>query len=170
MKKTILLLLISATVFASSLLINWTPKDYAIKFSTKMASGSIGGLKGTINFDKDKPETSNFNVSVDLATLDMGMGMKTKHAKAESFFNAEKFPTIHFKSEEITRSSSEFITKGILTIKGISKPVSIPFTFTPQGDEATFKGNFQINRLDFDLNRKGVGELVDVELSIPVKK
>jgi polyisoprenoid-binding protein YceI len=168
MKKTIFLLLISAAAFASSLLVNWHPKDYAINFSTKMASGSISGLKGTINFDKDNPTASKFDVTVDLSTLDMGLGLKTKHAKAESFFHAEKYPNIHFKSEEVTKSGNEFITKGILTIKGISKPVTIPFTFTSQGDEATFKGDFKINRLDYDLKRKGVGEIVDIELNIPV--
>ena len=170
MKKSIVLFLISATAFASSLLVNWHPKDYAINFSTKMASGSIGGLKGSINFDKDNPSASKFDVTVDLSTLDMGMKLKTKHAKAESFFYAEKYPNIHFKSEEITKSGNEFITKGVLTIKGISKSVTIPFTFTPQGSEATFKGKFEINRLDFDLKRKGVGEIVVIELNIPVNK
>lgn len=57
-----------------------------------------------------------------------------------------------------------------LTIKGITRPVSIPFTFSKNGDEAQFAGSFELHRKDFNLERKGVGEIVKIELTIPVKK
>ncbi|MCD8538343.1 MAG: YceI family protein [Leadbetterella sp.] len=169
MKKTILLFLagvltLSAATFASL----WKPADYTIKFSTSKASGTIGGLEGVIDFED--PATSRFDVTVDLSTLDMGLGLKTKHAKQENFFDAEKYPTIRFRSSEITRQGAQYLTKGELTIKGISRPVSIPFTFTKTGSEGLFNGSFEVNRKDFNLERKGVGEVVKVELNIPVNK
>jgi polyisoprenoid-binding protein YceI len=170
MKKIILFCLIGSSVLAAAYITHWEPKDYAIKFSTRMAKGSIAGLKGTIDFDPNRLAASKFDVSVDLNTLDMGLGLKTKHAKAENFFHAEKYPTLYFKSDEIVRQGDQYSCSGILTIKGISKPVIIPFTFNQEGEKATFNGKFTINRKDYNLNRKGVGEIVEIELNIPVVK
>ncbi|MCY1370476.1 Protein YceI [compost metagenome] len=109
-------------------------------------------------------------MTVDLSTLDMGLGLKTRHAKQENFFHAEKYPLIRFRSAEIIRQGAQYLTKGDLTIKGITRPVSIPFTFSKNGDEAQFAGSFELHRKDFNLERKGVGEIVKIELTIPVKK
>ncbi len=170
MKKIILLLLagilmVSATVFSL-----WKPGDYTIKFDTQRASGTISGLKGAIDFDEGNPVASRFDVTVDLSTLDMGFGLKTKHAKQENFFHADKYPVIRFRSTDITRQGAQYLTRGELTIKGTTRPVSIPFTFTRNGSEGQFTGTFEVNRKDFNLERKGVGEVVKVELNIPVKQ
>lgn len=170
MKKFILLPLAGLVMAGATLFSIWTPADYAIKFSTQRASGTIGGLKGLIDFDPGKPADSRFDVTVDLSTLDMGFGLKTKHAKQENFFYAEKYPLIRFKSTEISRQGTQYHTRGELTIKGITRPVTIPFTFTGKDLEGEFKGSFEINRKDFNLERKGVGEVVKIELNIPVKK
>lgn len=169
MKNLALSILMPLLVFAA---ISWKPVEgeYAIKFSTKRASGTIGGLKGKIDFDTKNIAASKFDVTVDINTLDLGSGLKTKHAKDENFFNAEKYQTIGFKSGEIKKSGDTYVVEGTLTIKATSKKVSIPFTFVENTNSATFKGNFKINRLDYDLQRKGVGEVVDIELLIPVKK
>lgn len=170
MKKIAIIIFIP--LFAIAVFSNWKPTEgqYSIKFNTKRASGTIGGLQGKINFDPKTLNASAFDVSVDLATLDMGLGLKTKHAKEEGFFDAEKYPKIYFKSNEIVKSGDNFTANGTLTIKDVSKQVSIPFSFLEANGQATFKGNFQINRLDYNLNRKGVGELVDIEMLIPVTK
>lgn len=152
--------------------INWKvkEKDYSIKFSTSKAEGIIKGLSGTINFDKENLAQSNFDVTVDVNTLNTGNGLKNKHAKGEKFLNASKNPVIRFKTSQITQASGGFIAKGKLTIKEVSRDVSIPFTFNAAGNDATFKGNFEINRKDYGLEYKGVGEIIKIELLIPVNK
>lgn len=170
MKKVILLLLTGILTVGATAFSLWKPGDYTIKFSTQRASGTISGLKGAIDFDEGNPASSRFDMTVDLSTLDMGLSLKTKHAKQENFFHADKYPVIRFRSTEITRQGSQYLTRGDLTIKGITKPVSIPFIFTRKGSEGQFSGTFEVNRKDFNLERKGVGEVVKVELSIPVKQ
>jgi polyisoprenoid-binding protein YceI len=149
---------------------SWTPKDYTISFATKNAKGSIAGLKGTIEFDPATPEQAKFDVTVDLNTLDMGIGLKTKHAKQENFFNAEKYPTIHFVSERIQKTENTYLAEGTLTIKDITQKVSIPFTFSGTEKDGLFHGKFTVNRSDFRLEKKNVGEKVDVEINLPVVK
>lgn len=171
MKKTILLLLTGSILsMAAHVFTLWKPADYSIKFSTQRASGTIGGLKGLIDFDEGNKGNSRFDVTVDLSTLDMGFGLKTKHAKQENFFHADKYPVIRFRSSDITRQGAQYLTRGDLTIKGITRQVTIPFTFSQTGNEGLFSGSFEINRKDFNLERKGVGEVVKIELTIPVKK
>jgi polyisoprenoid-binding protein YceI len=175
--KGIKFLLVAAVILVSSAFtvinaVSWQVNDdsYAVKFDTKGASGIIKGLKGTIIFDKANLAQSGFDVTVDVNTLSTGNGMKNHHAKGEDFFNAEKYPLIHFVSSKIEKSAAGYQVTGKLTIKETTKDISIPFTFEGTGNDGTFTGNFDINRTDYGLIRNGVGEVVKIELVIPVKK
>lgn len=176
MKKTtfiaIAVVMFLSSAFALINSVNWKvkEKDYAIKFSTSKAEGIIKGLKGTINFDKNNLAQSNFDVTVDVNTLNTGNGLKNRHAKGDKFLNASKYPIIRLKTSQIITSSGGFIAKGKLTIKEVSRDVSIPFTFRTAGNDGTFTGNFEINRKDYGLEYKGVGEIIKIELLIPVNK
>ena len=171
-----LLLLITVTLTASAFtaitVINWQIKDdtYSVKFDTKGASGIFKGLKGTIDFDETDLQHSNFNVAIDVNTINTGNGMKNRHAKGEGFFDAEKYPTIQFQSLKIEKTATAFLTTGNLRIKNITKKITFPFTFENKNSEGVFRGNFEVNRNDFNLNRKGVGDNIKIELVVPVKK
>lgn len=176
MKRTILyygtacLLLLSA--FTSTYLVGWQVKedDYAIKFSTKGASGTLKGLKGTIDFDRADLAKSRFDVTVDVNTISTGFWLKNRHAKAEDFLDVDKYPTIHFTSTKITPSTNGFVANGKLTIKDVTRDVTIPFTFDESGNEGVFRGDFELNRKDYNLEKKRVGEIINVELVVPVNK
>ncbi len=165
-------MLLAGSAFTAINATSWQVKEdsYSVKFDTKGASGIMKGFKGTINFDANNLPQSNFDVSVDVNTINTGNGMKNRHAKGEDFFNAEKYPYIQFTSSKMEKTATGFIATGKLKIKETVKDVSIPFTFAGAGNEGTFKGNFEINRTDFKLERRGVGETVAIELVIPVKK
>jgi polyisoprenoid-binding protein YceI len=145
-------------------------KEYAVKFDTRWASGTMQGLKGTINFDEKNLAQSGFDVSVDVKTINSGSALKDKHAKAEGFFNVEKYPIIRFQSAKIEKTNGGYQVNGALTIKETTKNISIPFAFDNKGNEGNFKGNFSINRSDYNLKKMGVGETIKIELVVPVKK
>lgn len=105
-----------------------------------------------------------------MTTLDTGNGLKNHHAKAEGFFDAAHYPFIKFTSSKIVKTAAGFTSTGELTIKDITKPLTIPFTFEQTGGAGTFKGHFSVSREDFNLHKWGVGEVVDLELVIPVRK
>ncbi|MFD1470779.1 YceI family protein [Hymenobacter caeli] len=175
-RKTLLVAV--ATAFASSAFAfaaatQWQVKDesYAIKFDTRGASGTIKGLKGTVAFDAAELPASTFAVSVDVNTLDTGNSLKNHHAKADDFFDVAHYPLIKFASGKVEKTATGFTSTGLLTIKDVSKPVVIPFTFDPAGAGAgTFKGHFSVNREDYHLKKWGVGEVVELDLVIPVRK
>jgi polyisoprenoid-binding protein YceI len=167
-----LITFLSCSAFILFVGTNWQIKDkeYAIRFETRWAEGTFKGLRGTINFDQNNLNQSGFDVTIDVNTINTGNSLKDKHAKAESFFYADKFPLIKFQSIKIEKSGNSYSVNGNLTIKQTTKNVSIPFSFENTNNEGKFKGNFSINRSDYDLKKMGVGETIKIELVVPVKK
>jgi polyisoprenoid-binding protein YceI len=147
--------------------------DYAIKFSSADPSGEFKGLKGSVSFDDANLAASKFDVSVDVATINTGNGMKNTHAKSDKWFDADKYPTISFTSTAISKTATGFEAKGNLQIHGVTKEFTIPFTFQKTATGGIFTSSFDINRLDFNINtaepNHGASQ-VKVDLNIPVTK
>src|SRR6266487_4986025 len=143
--------------------------DYSIKFDGGDPSGEFKGLKGSITFDPNDLALSKFDVSVDVATINTGNGMKNTHAKSAMWFDAEKYPTINFTSSAMTKTAAGYEAKGVLDMHGVQKEITIPFTFSNN----IFTGNFEINRLDYNINtaepNHGAAKF-KVDISVPVSK
>jgi polyisoprenoid-binding protein YceI len=99
--------------------------------------------------------------------------MRNHHLKSEEqFLNTDKYPLISFHSRKIEKTGSGYTASGDLTIKGVSKPVKIPFTFTPGGKSGVFKGQFGIKREDFNIGKPGgsTGDDITINLEVPVSQ
>src|SRR5215831_2777621 len=84
--------------------------------------GEFKGLDGSINWDAENPSNSSFDVSIAVNTINTGIGMRDKDLKEATWFDAEKFPTINFKSTVVTATN----VTGNLTIKGVTKQITFP--------------------------------------------
>lgn len=155
------------TVFQSQ---NWNVAEgYSIKFDGGDPSGEFSGLKGTIQFDEKNLGASKFDMTVDVASINTGNGMKNTHAKSANWFDAEKYPTIGFTSSAITKTASGFEAKGNLEMHGVKKEVTIPFTFANN----TFSGDIEVNRMDFALDdgkHPKMAPTLKVSINVPVTK
>jgi polyisoprenoid-binding protein YceI len=58
--------------------------------------------------------------------------------KVPSGLMLEKYPFITYKSSQILKTQSGYMVRGTLTIRNISKPVTIPFKFNPKGKISFF--------------------------------
>lgn len=147
-------------------------EGYNIAFSSDDASGIFKGFKGAITFDEQHPEASKFDVTIDVATINTGNGLQNKHAKSDEWFDAAKYPQIHFISQKIAKAGNGYQVTGDLEIHGVKKPVTIPFTWTKTGAGGTFAGSFTVNRNDFKVGKPGgdVGETIKLNISVPVTK
>ena len=174
MKKNIYsiaaLLLVFTSAFTFTKSQDWKIADnYTIKFDGGDPAGEFKGLKGTVSFDPANLAASKFDASVDVATINTGNGMKNTHAKSAAWFDAEKYPTINFKSANITKTTAGYAAKGILDMHGVQKEIIIPFTFSNN----TFTANFEVNRNDFGIGKPDhdkVPPALKVSLSVPVTK
>ena len=148
-------------------------EDYSIKFTSKDPSGVFRGLKGNVSFDEKNLATSKFDVTIDVASINTGNGMKNTHAKSDKWFDAEKYPVIKFTSSEITSTANGYQAKGTLEIHGVKKDIVLPFTFQKTDNGGVFNSSFDINRLDYNINTAEPNHgasVVTVDISVPVTK
>ena len=160
-----LVITLSAFVVASS----WKVKEpYEVKFAHGNISGEFKGLKANIQFDKSHPEESKISAIIDATSLSTGFFIKTNHAK--DAIDTEKYPTINFVSTAVSKSSYGYDAAGKLTLKGVTKPITIHFTFEDKGTEGVFKGAFKVITKDFNITKNGSPDELEISLLIPVSK
>lgn len=174
MKKIIFPLAIAATMLLSAYTaissVNWKiAQGYSVKFTSKDPSGVFTSMKGNIAFDPNNLSASNFDVTIDVNSINMGNGMKNSKAKGEEWFNAAKYPVIKFTSGKISKTAAGYEAVGTLDMKGVQKPLTIPFTFSKN----TFTGSFDVNRLDYGVGTdKGMSahasSVLKIDVSVPV--
>jgi len=129
--------------------------------------GTFTGMSGTVKFDKNNLSASSFDVCVSVETVNTGIGARDKHLKTADFFDADKFPSICFVSSSIEATAEGYMTDGELTLHGVTKKISIPFTYS----ENTLKGEIAINRFDYGLGAESysgtamVGEIAEIVIT-----
>jgi len=159
-----------ASAFTAFQSMDWKISDnYSVKFDGGDPSGEFKGLKGTISFDPNNLKDSKFAVSIDVASINTGNGMKNTHAKSDKWLDAEKYPLISFTSKEITKAASGYEAKGTLDMHGVQKEITLPFTF----DGNVFTGSISVNRMDYNINTAEPnhgGQVMKVDINVPVSK
>ncbi len=157
-------LLLVVSSFTSFTISRWKIEDsFKIHFSGNSVEGNFESFKGDIIFDENELESSNFSLVIEVESIATGNWLKNSHAKNEKWFDADKYPKITFKSDQFLKTANGYAVKGILTMHGVEKEVTIPFTFSNQ----IFKGSFSVNRIDYKIgNKEGMSKKVSNEIKI----
>jgi len=102
---------------------------------------------------------SSIHVNIDAGSIYTNDETRDNHLKSGDFFDTEKYPELTFTSTSFEKTNEDnFVLKGMLTIKGVSKEISLDVEFggtnkDPWGNEkAGFSLQGKINRKDFGLN------------------
>jgi polyisoprenoid-binding protein YceI len=143
--------------------------------------GQFTGVSGKLTLDDADVTKSSVEATIDAASISTGEKDRDTHLKSADFFDAEKFPTLNFKSTKITRAGDdELLAEGELTIHGVTRktvfavegptaPGKDPWGNTRIGIAATTK----INRKDFGLTWNAAletgGILVGEEVTITLE-
>jgi polyisoprenoid-binding protein YceI len=134
------------------------PVHSSIAFSVKhmMVSNTVGQFDkydGEIMYDPKDLENSKINITIEADSINTHNDKRDDHLKSEEFLDSSKYEDITFVSKKIT--SNQIV--GDLTIKGVTKEISIPATITGpvkgmMGDIIGISGSFTINRQDFGVS------------------
>ncbi|CAN5443670.1 YceI family protein [soil metagenome] len=127
--------------------------------------GEFDKFSGTVNLDEANPSASTVDVQIEAASINTREAQRDGHLKSPDFFDAEKYPTLNFKSKRVdVKDDTHAVIVGDLTIRDVTKEVAVnveymgqsktPFGTTNAGFEATTK----INRKDFGLTWNAVLE------------
>lgn len=161
---------------------NYAPVDsgskvhFVIKNFGINTGGDFKGLKGDIVFAPENLTSAKFNVTVSASTIDTDNEMRDENLASDEYFDAAKFPVIRIVSTKIEKTnktvSGFYYLTGTLTIKGITKAISLPFQAVKKPDGYLFTGNFEIDRTDFGVGEKNMvlSNKVTVSLSVSATK
>lgn len=130
--------------------------------------GTFTGMQGNFNFNDTDLENSSFDICIQTTTIDTNNEKRDTHLKSEDFFSVEQYPEICFKSTSVDTQNNAYVTTGELTMHGVTKTVSIPFTFKNN----RFEGTIEINRFDYNIGKDfgpfRVGETATVTITCQV--
>ncbi|NGP89546.1 YceI family protein [Fodinibius halophilus] len=144
-------------------------------------SGKFHEYSSEIYFDPDNLTESSISVDIQVNSVDTDKKKRDGHLQSPDFFNAEKYPTMTFKSNKITsKGDNTFIAHGKLTIKDTTTDFKLPFTLLGIRDNpmrentrvAGIKSDFTLNRTDYGVGvgdwaaTAVVGDEVDVSLAL----
>ena len=161
---------------------NLDPAHSVIGFGVKhleiaIVEGRFKDFSGTINYNDQDPTRSTVEFTAKIDSIDTGVAPRDEHLRTADFFDAAKFPTMTFRSTKVEKKGKDFVLHGDLTIKGVTKPVSLPFTMTGAvkdpwgGTRFGIAASTKIDRRDFGItwgNKLPLGGL-DVANEVTIK-
>ncbi len=119
--------------------------------------GQFADFAATVHVDTENPAASSAEVTINVESISTGSPDRDGHLRSADFFDVENYPTITFRSTDVQRDGQEWTITGDLTIKDVTKPVTIVFEETgsavdPFGNTRVgFEGAVTVNRKDWGL-------------------
>ncbi|GAC1519572.1 MAG: YceI family protein [Herpetosiphon sp.] len=157
----------------------------AIDFSVRhmmisTVRGSFAKFSGTVNIDEADPTRSAVEVQIDASSIDTRDAQRDGHLRGPDFFDAEKFPTLTFKSKRVERhGESQARIIGDLTIRDVTREVTLDTEYNGQAKSpwgtvsAGFEAHTKISRKDWGLTWNAAletgGMLVGDEIKISIQ-
>jgi len=137
--------------------------------------GQFTEFTGTAHVDTANPTDSKVEVTIVANSISTGQPQRDEHLRSGDFFESEQHPNITFTSTEVTRDGDDWTIVGDLTIKGVTKSISVPFEFSgsaqdPFGNTRIgFEGATTLLRKDWGLSWNAALETGGVLVSDKIK-
>jgi polyisoprenoid-binding protein YceI len=140
-------------------------------------TGTATGISGSVSFDAAQPGATKGRIVLDAASLTVGNPVMGEHLRSNQWLDVAQHPSIVFQAASFANVRSQGAqiladVSGTLTVKGITKEITVPVTLTHlpdklgarvgdpkvKGDLLVLRTTFQINRSDFGIK---AGEMTD---------
>jgi len=139
--------------------------------------GAFNEFTGTAALDGANPASSRVEVTIEAASIDTRNAQRDEHLRSNDFLAMQEYPKITFVSTDVRQASeTTFAVTGDLTIKGVTRSITIPFEFEgaakdPFGNQRVgFDGSVTINRKDYGVTwnaaLEGGGVLVSDKVTL----
>lgn len=182
MKKVLLTFVFTLISIFSFAQADWAvdPMHSSINFNIKhmgisFVQGRFDKFDGKAATKGNSLDNADLSFTVEVNSINTGVEMRDKHLKSADFFDGEKYPTMNFATGSITKDKNNtYMLKGKLTIKDVTREISVPVTFggvtkNQQGKEMMgIQAAFKINRLDYNIkyDPTGAGVAKDVDVNV----
>jgi polyisoprenoid-binding protein YceI len=156
---------------------------FEVKHIYSTVRGHFSDFTGDVFFDPDNLEKSKFDFSVKIDSINTNNGKRDNHLRSDDFFAGNKYPVMTFKSSRVTHAGgNKYILEGKLTIKDVTKDITLEFTYWGQKENpfkkkemlAGFDALLKIDRLDYHVGAGKfysmgvVGKNIDILITLEV--
>jgi polyisoprenoid-binding protein YceI len=142
---------------------------FAVKASGQTVIGKFPGFGALIVFAPNDLAHSSAKITMDMTGVKSGDAQRDAMLPQPDWFNVLDFPQSVFQTTSfVWKGGNKYIANGVLTMKGVRKPVALPFTLDIKGDTAVMKGETILKRLDFGVG-KGPDFTDETKVSFSVK-
>ncbi|MFD0740047.1 YceI family protein [Lysobacter koreensis] len=169
----------SAAAFAAPVTYKMDPNHTSVTaswshFGFANPIANFNQVDGAIVYDAQNVGQSSVNVTLPLAGLDANVEAFNEHLRSADFFDAEKYPTISFKSTKVEAAGDNKLRVfGDLTLHGVTRPVVLDTTINKIGEHpmakraaAGFAATTTIKRSDFGVDKYAPNVSDEVLISI----
>lgn len=143
--------------------------------------GRFDKFGGTITTKGMSLDNAAFEIIISTETINTGIEARDNHLKSEEFFASSKYPEMKFEGTTVTKEKDgTYMFKGKLTVKDITKEISVPATLggmkkNKEGkDIMGLQAKLTINRFDYGINydptATGIAKNVDVNVYLELVK
>ena len=134
---------------------------FAGRYQGEAFTGSFRGFATRLTFDPKQLAKARLDVTIPLATATTSNADYDGELRGAAFFNSARFPQARFAARKFRALGGDrFAADGTLTLRGVSKPVTLEFTWTP-GPRPVLIGKASVRRLAFGV---GGGDWADTAL------
>jgi polyisoprenoid-binding protein YceI len=201
MQTTKVLLLASVSLFAGALSLSAAVKDFdfedpkgvnnvsfLLDAPLESISGNAKDVSGIVSFDPENPDAVSGTITIQTGSLTATNNKLQEHMLGDGWLDADSHPEITFATKSLSKvekNSNGFTAHvtGDFTLKGVSKELTVPVTFTylpdmlgkrsngaMEGDLLVLRSTFTINRSEFGIkpgqNTDKVAEEIELRLAI----
>jgi polyisoprenoid-binding protein YceI len=142
----------------------WTldPSHTTVEFVAKhmmitTVRGRFAEFEGTIVADEATLGDSSVEVTFKAASIDSRSEQRDGHLRSADFLDVETYPEVTFRSTRVEGSKEKFKVTGDLTIRGVTRPITLDVTFEGTGKDpwggtrSSFSASGKFDRRDFGL-------------------
>lgn len=157
---------------------NWQviESESHIKFTAEQEgnqfTGQFNKFNAVINFDKANIDEASVIVNIDISSIDAGDKDRNGALPGKEWFFVKKFPDAIFQSSDFSKTGeSSYAAAGTLSIKGVSHPLTLPFTLDIENGTADMRGDVTLDRTLWDLGSGAwsTDEWVSTSVRVDVK-
>lgn len=133
------------------------------------AEGWFHRFDGTILIDESRAEGASGKLVVELASVDTRNRLRDDHLRSADFFDVDRHPTATFVTTAVQPGDRQWTVLGQLTIRGVSRPITLPVTVSRIGDALRVAGELVVSRREFGISYQSVLNPIKDEVRVRIE-
>jgi polyisoprenoid-binding protein YceI len=143
---------------------------FTADWNGKPVAGRFPKFAADIRFDPAKPADARVAATIDLAAATTDDRTVNGSLPGADWFDVKRNPVARFQSSSITEvKPGSYVARGVLTMRGINVPVTLPFTLAIRGDTAVMTGETRLDRRPFRIGLESDPTATWVAFPVPVR-